>query len=267
MISPPDLFDLKGLAHASLFDGVNHVWEVLDRIKDYTSQAVEAAGRNCTQLRARGDVLDRTMVIHRGRVHEDGFELLGGDPTKGEMRVRLAGEIVVDAAVAYAGAVIMDDEVHLAPGCKIEPGALIKGPSFIGPGTEVRQGAYLRGACLTGRGCVAGHATEMKNSVMLDGAKAGHFAYLGDSVLGREVNLGAGTKLANLKIISRPYRITVNGETHVIERRKFGAVLGDGVETGCNSVTNPGTILGRGAMVAPCASVPGGYHPPRKIIR
>ena len=267
MVSPADLFDLDGLSLAGLFEGVDLVWDALDRIKDHTRWLVENAGRTAGLLRKNGDVLPRTVVIHKGRVHESDFELLGGDPTKGGMRVKLGCKVVNDASVVYAGAVFMDDDIHLAPGCKVEPGALLYGPTFIGAGTEVRQGAYLRGSCLVGRGCVVGHTTEVKNSVMLDGAKAGHFAYLGDSILGRQVNLGAGTKLANLKIIERPYHIKAGETKYVINRRKFGAVLGDGCETGCNSVTNPGAVLGRRCMVAPCVSVPGGFHPAKSVIR
>ncbi len=268
MVSPAELFELEGLTHAGLFTGLDLVWQALERIGPYTRQAVALAGATAPSLRARGgDLLDRTVVVHRGQVHDSGFELLGGDPTKGQMRVRLAGQELSDAAVIHAGAVFMSDHVHVAPGAVVEPGALFKGACFIGPGTEVRQGAYLRGDCLVGKGCVVGHTTEMKNSVMLDGAKAGHFAYLGDSILGREVNLGAGTKLANLKIIDRPFHIKVGEVTHIIERRKFGAIMGDRCETGCNSVTNPGTVLGRRALVAPCKSVPSGFHPPKSVIR
>jgi len=267
MVSPAEMFELEDMSDAFLFAGVKLVWEVLDQIKEYTANAVAQAGATGAMLRRGGEVLAQTVVVHGGQVHEAGFELLGGDPTKGQMRVKLGGREVSDAAVVYAGAVFMDDEIHLAPGSKVEPGALIKGPSFIGPGSEVRQGAYLRGSCLVGRGCVVGHTTEMKNSVMLDGAKAGHFAYLGDSVLGREVNLGAGTKLANLKIVNSPYRIRVGDNIYQIDRRKFGAILGDGCETGCNSVTNPGAILGPRSLVAPCLSVPAGYHPRRSVLR
>ena len=188
-------------------------------------------------------------------------------PTKGTMNVRVKGKVTSEASVIYAGAVFMEGDIHFAPGCKIEPGALIKGPSYIGPGSEVRQGAYLRGGCLIGSNCVVGHTTEMKNTVMLDDAKAGHFAYLGDSILGRDVNLGAGTKLANLKIIERPYVFVVVGEHYILKRRKFGAILGDKVQIGCNSVTNPGTIMGKQSMVAPCVSVSSGFYKPRTIIR
>jgi NDP-sugar pyrophosphorylase family protein len=268
VLAPSDLFEMEGLTHASLFEGCAMVWDALDKIKDFTKELVQSSGANGAMLHGTyGEVIPSTLVIHNGTMYEDDFELLGGDPTKNAMKVRIKGEVHLDASVIYAGACLMDSDIHLAPGCKIEPGALIKGPSFIGPGSEVRQGAYLRGGCLIGRGCVVGHTTEVKNSVMLDEAKAGHFAYLGDSILGRDVNLGAGTKLANLKIIERPYRITAGGTTHTLKRRKFGAIMGDEAQTGCNSVTNPGTILGKRVLVAPCVSVPSGYHKPRSVIR
>ncbi|MEW5913801.1 MAG: glucose-1-phosphate thymidylyltransferase [Thermodesulfobacteriota bacterium] len=267
MIAPADLFELQGLSLAKVFAGLETVWEVLDRIKDFTSEMVLSAGRTGALLRGGGEVMPRTVVLHHDRVFDSDFQLLGGDPTKGQMRVNLNGQEVGDAAVVYAGAVFLDDMVHIAPGAVVEPGALLKGPTYIGPGSEVRQGAYLRGSCLVGAGCVVGHTTEMKNCLMLDGAKAGHFAYLGDSVLGRGVNLGAGTKLANLKIIDRPFRIKVGDQVYSVTRRKFGAIMGDGCETGCNSVTNPGTVLGKGCLVAPCVNVPSGYHKARSVIR
>ncbi len=267
MLAPNDLFELEGLTHAGLFEDCEYVWSALDRIKDYTIQEVAKSGPNTELLRAYGEVMPATVVIHKGVLIKDGFELLGGDPTKGAMQVKIRGEVFNDASVIYAGAVFMDGDIHLAPGCKVEPGALIKGPSFIGPGSEVRQGAYLRGGCLVGARCVVGHTTELKNSVMLDDAKAGHFAYLGDSILGREVNLGAGTKLANLKIINRPYSFKMDGELYTLNRRKFGAIIGDEVQTGCNTVTNPGTILGKHCLVAPCTSVPSGFHKARTVIK
>ncbi len=267
MVSPADLFDLQQDTFADLFEGLEAVWEVLDRIKDHAARMVEEAGRTGALLRGSGEMVPRTVVLHHGMVYDSDFTLLGGDPTKGQMRVLLCGQEVADAAVVYAGAVFMDDQVHVAPGAVVEPGALLKGPTYIGPGSEVRQGAYLRGGCLVGRGCVVGHNTEMKNSVMLDGAKAGHFAYLGDSVLGREVNLGAGTKLANLKIIERPYHIKAGDTVFHVARRKFGAIMGDHCQTGCNSVTNPGTVLGKGCLTAPCVSIPGGFYKAKSVIR
>jgi UDP-N-acetylglucosamine diphosphorylase / glucose-1-phosphate thymidylyltransferase / UDP-N-acetylgalactosamine diphosphorylase / glucosamine-1-phosphate N-acetyltransferase / galactosamine-1-phosphate N-acetyltransferase len=112
-----------------------------------------------------------------------------------------------------------------------------------------------------------GHTTEMKASVMLNGAKAGHFAYLGDSILGGACNLGAGTKLANLKIKGDTVRIRIGEESIDTGRRKLGAIIGDGVEIGCNSVTNPGALLGKRCLVYPVSSVPAGYYVPESLVR
>jgi len=132
---------------------------------------------------------------------------------------------------------------------------------------EVRHGAYVRGEVLTGRRCVIGHATEIKGSIMLDDAKAPHFAYVGDSVLGSKVNLGAGTKVSNLKITGDEIVIKHDGKNYKTGLRKFGALIGGHVETGCNSVLNPGVILGKGSMVYPCVAVRKGYYPPKSLIK
>ena len=165
---------------------------------------------------------------------------------------RIEGEVAAGAWLSGA--------VSVGRGSVIEPGAYVQGPCVIGRDTEVRHGAYIRGNVVVGDGCVVGHTTEVKGSILLDGAKAGHFAYLGDSILGNDVNLGAGTKLANLRLDGRTIRVKVDGRSIDTGRRKFGAVLGDKVETGCNSVTNPGTLLGRGSVLLPC-QVAVGYHP------
>ena len=143
----------------------------------------------------------------------------------------------------------------------------IKAPAIIGDYTEVRQGAYLRGYCLTGKSCVVGHTTEVKHSIFLNDAKAGHFNYLGDSILGRDANLGAGTKFANLKFLGG--NVSIRTENGLVDtgRRKFGAILGDDAQTGCNSVTNPGTLIGKGGILMPNTTAPSGYHSPRSIIR
>ena len=150
--------------------------------------------------------------------------------------------------------------IIIEAGVRVEAGAYVRGPCLLATGCEVRHGAYLRGNVIAGRGCVLGHATEIKNSVLLNEVKAGHFAYIGDSVLGNQVNLGAGVKLANLKLNTRS-SIKIHHQHHGIDTklRKFGAVLGDRTQIGCNAVTNPGTVLARESRVYPCIAVAGAF--------
>jgi NDP-sugar pyrophosphorylase family protein len=134
----------------------------------------------------------------------------------------------------------------------------------------------VRSYSLIGRGCVVGHATEVKHSILLPGAHAPHFNYVGDSILGRSSNLGAGTKLSNLTVVSvkdpvpgkRPtLKIIIDGETYDTGLAKLGAILGDGVQTGCNSVLNPGVLIGPRTLVYANASLPKGYYPADTIIK
>lgn len=150
----------------------------------------------------------------------------------------------------------IEGQVYVAHGAKVEPTAYIQGPTYIGPGAEVRHGAYVRGNVYVGPKAVVGHASEVKGSVLFDGAKAAHFAYVGDAILGRDVNLGAGTKLANLKIRRSEVFIKApkSGENIGSGLSKFSAIMGDGSGTGCNSVLNPGTLLLPGAAVLACES-------------
>lgn len=160
----------------------------------------------------------------------------------------------------------VSDRVWLGPGAVVEPGAVIKGPAIIGAGTVVRHGAYIRESCLIGRDCVVGHATEIKRSVMLDGSQAPHFNYVGDSILGRRTNLGAGTRCANMK--SDHTSVVVRAGECAVDTRltKLGVVLGDDVQTGCNVVTSPGTLVGPGCRVY-AGAVLRGVYPPKTLIK
>ncbi len=263
-LSPDAFFDLTSFAHRDVFAGNKYVWDVLNKISGYLEEHLEP---NVGALKCFRRPLPKTVVLWQGQIMDNGFEIIGGDVTKGRFIVRIGSEETSEAAVLCEGAVLWDEAIFIGPGAVIEPGALVKGPTIIGAQTEVRQGAYIRGKCLVGAGCVVGHTTEMKSSIMLDGAKAGHFAYIGDSVVGHEANLGAGTKLANLKIRDQTIRVMAHGMRIVTNLRKFGAILGDRVETGCNSVTNPGTVLGKGCQVFPLISVRAGYYEPDSVIR
>lgn len=172
---------------------------------------------------------------------------------------------VVEGTV-LGNATLLGSGIWIGEGTVVEPGAMIKAPSLIGRNCEIRHGAYVRGNVILGNGAVVGHASEVKNAILLNHAQAPHFAYVGDSVLGNQVNLGAGTKLANLKIVEGTVQVRAGGATYDTGLRKFGALVGDGVEIGCNSVTSPGTILGRGCLVYPNTTVKG-YIPPRRVVR
>jgi len=149
----------------------------------------------------------------------------------------------------------LEGAVFVAEGAIVEPTAYIVGPCVIGPKAEIRHGAYIRGNSWIGANAVVGHTTEVKGSIFFDGAKAGHFAYVGDSLLGRDVNLGAGTKLANLKLRGQEVRLKHPTDGSLLNSglRKLGAILGDKAQTGCNAVLSPGTILMPGTAVLPCA--------------
>lgn len=261
MIRPGDLFELEGLRHRALFDGIEYAWEALSRLKTYLRETMEPTFRGYGHT-----TLSETLILHKGRILRERAEILLGDVNKGGLRVTVEGEVLEGASVIFAGASIFGEDIQIGSGSLVEPGALIKGPTVIGDLTEVRQGAYVRGTCLVGDRCVVGHTTELKTAVMLNGAKAGHFAYIGDSILGNDVNLGAGTKLANLKIISGDVKVRIEGRNYGTGLRKMGAIIGDKAELGCNSVTNPGVILGKGSMVYPCVSVPAGFYPARTVI-
>jgi len=158
------------------------------------------------------------------------------------------------------------ESISIGKGSVVEPGAFIRGPCVIGENCEVRQGAYIRGNFVAGDGCVIGHDTEVKNTIFLNDVRAGHFAYLGDSILGNEVNLGAGTICANLRLDHGKIFINTDEEKIITGLSKLGAILGDGVQTGCNSVLNPGTVLGKQTICYPCTNI-GGYIPAKQVVR
>lgn len=140
---------------------------------------------------------------------------------------------------------VIEGKVFLAKSAQIGPHAYIQGPAWIGEGAKVKHGAYLRAGVILAPGAEVGAKTEVKHSLFLNNAKAAHLNYVGDSVLGYKVNLGAGVKLANFKTFGS--NISVDG--HETGLRKFGAMLGDYVSLGCNAVTVPGTIVGKRTIV------------------
>lgn len=133
----------------------------------------------------------------------------------------------------------------------------LKGPTIIGEGTQIRQGAFIRGSALIGKNCVVGNSTEVKNAILFDSVQVPHYNYVGDSILGYKAHLGAGAVTSNVKSDRTCVKVRCEGEKIETGLRKFGAMIGDGAEIGCNSVLNPGTIIGRNSIVYPLSSVRG----------
>lgn len=166
-----------------------------------------------------------------------------------------------------AGAFVEKPElIWLGPQTRVEPGAYLRGPLIVGANCQIRHSAYLRGSVIAGDHCVIGHASEIKHSILLNGAKAAHFAYLGDSILGRSANLGAGAKCANLRLDGAVIWVHYGGQKISTHRRKFGSLVGDEAQIGCNSVLNPGCLVTKGARVYPCRAACGTVtRPPSQI--
>ena len=140
---------------------------------------------------------------------------------------------------------------------KIFPSAYLGAPCIIGPDTEVRHCAFIRGSALVGAGCVVGNSVELKNVILFDGVQVPHYNYVGDSILGHKAHMGAGSVTSNVKS-DKSLVVVKNGEEKIeTGLKKFGAMLGDFVEVGCNSVLNPGTVIGRHSNVYPTSCVRG----------
>jgi NDP-sugar pyrophosphorylase family protein len=241
----PLLFDLGATAHAKLFAWCEAPWDALRFLDKYL------------------DLLLGEDDADPARPADIAGSVVSGD-------LRMGRGVVVEAGARIEGV------VHLGAGTRIEAGAYIRGPAWIGDRCEVRQGAYLRGVVLAGDGAVLGHASEFKRCILLEGSQAPHFNYVGDSVMGIHSHIGAGVILSNLRLDKRTVRVAVSGTGWAEEagvsgnpgvydaRRdtgleKFGALIGDRCEIGCNSVLNPGTILGSGCVAPPLSMLKGSW--------
>ena len=156
--------------------------------------------------------------------------------------------------------------VHVEEGAIVEPHVHLIGPCIIESKATIRSHAYVREYTWMMTECLLGHASESKHSLFLPGAKAPHFNYVGDSILGSNVNLGAGVKLSNLRNDGQHIGIWLDDVRRETGLRKFGAILGDNAQLGCNAVTNPGTVLGKSSMVHPNTTV-SGYHAADSVVR
>jgi NDP-sugar pyrophosphorylase family protein len=201
MFKPTDLFDLGQTEHAALFEGCEHGWDALKKIKDY--------------LKAR---------------------------LRPELRNRCDGK-------AFIG-----PDVFIGEGTVVEDGAMIKGPAIIGRNCQIRHNAYFREDVIVGDGCVVGNSCELKNALIFNNCEVPHFNYVGDSILGYKAHLGAGVVLSNVKVIKGNVAVEFEGKRIDTGLRKFGALIGDYGQIGCNAVLNPGSIVGRNSVIYPCVN-------------
>jgi NDP-sugar pyrophosphorylase family protein len=155
------------------------------------------------------------------------------------------------------GKPFISGNVFIGPGTIIEQGAVLKGPAWIGEDCHIRTGCYVRENVIVGNGVVMGNSCEFKNCILFDEAQVPHFNYVGDSILGYQAHLGAGVILSNVKLDHREIAVAAAGGNIATGLTKFGAIIGDRTEIGCNAVINPGSVIGRDCIIYPGASFRG----------
>ncbi len=150
-----------------------------------------------------------------------------------------------------------EETVWVAKSAKVAPTAYIHGPAIIGEETEVRHCAFIRGNALVGDRCVVGNSTELKNVILFDNVQVPHYNYVGDSILGYRSHMGAGSITSNVKSDKKPVIVKAGEERLETGLKKFGAMVGDGVEVGCGTILNPGSVVGKNSSIYPLSMVRG----------
>ena len=161
---------------------------------------------------------------------------------------------------------VVEGDVFIGAGTVIEAGALVQGPVWIGRNCRIGHGATLRSNVIVGDSCVVGHAAELKNAMLFNGCEVPHFNYVGDSVLGHRVHLGAGAVLSNYRLIRGTVNVRLGDQKIDSGLAKFGALIGDRTEIGCNSVLNPGAIIGRDCVLYPNVTFTG-VLPAKRLVK
>lgn len=149
------------------------------------------------------------------------------------------------------------DNIWIAKSAKVAPTAYISGPVIIGEETEIRHCAFIRGNAIVGNHCVVGNSTELKNVILFNNVQVPHYNYVGDSILGYRSHMGAGSITSNVKSDKKLVIVKTEAECMETGLKKFGAMIGDNVEVGCNSVLNPGTVIGKNSNIYPLSCVRG----------
>ena len=238
---PSDLVN----AGAYVFPAAAREWLDVAESERGEYELTDVVARTIDRTDVRAVAFDRWLDVGRP------WELLAANEWKVEElaseRERVDGAVSDDATLR--------GPVAVESGATIREGVTIEGPALVRAGATVGPTAYIRGTTLVGPDAEVGHAVEVKNSVLMAGASVSHLSYVGDSIVGRDVNLGAGTTVANLRHDDRPVELTVKGERVSTGRRKFGVVVGDGAKTGINVSLNAGVTVGTDALVGPGETV------------
>ncbi len=247
---------LKDFSHPELFENLAFPWEPLNDLET----AIHTLIKTKAQDAKRVDTLAGATISH----------------ASDHKNARIGRGLFIGQWVEITQPILIEPlGILIGKGTVLEPSAIIKGPAIIGGNCEIRQGAYIRGNAIIGNHCVVGHATEIKNSILMGHTEAGHFNYIGDSILGTHVNMGAGSRLANFQFrspeekaenIIRENSVPITGEDWQTGMQKLGAILGDNVELGCNAVLSPGTLIGKDNWIYPNTTFPKGYYPPNSIV-
>ena len=193
------------------------------------------------------DLFDLTQTAHAGVF--DGCEY-AWDALK-QIQAYLLANLRPGLHHRSEGPAFVGEQVFIGEGTVVEDGAMIKGPAIIGCNCQIRHNAYIREHVIIGDNCIVGNASEVKNSLLFNGAVAPHFNYVGDSILGYLSHLGAGVKISNSKLVPGNVTVDINGRPFDTGLAKFGALVGDHTDIGCNAVLNPGSIIGRGSVIYP----------------
>ncbi len=180
------------------------------------------------------------------------------DYVKEDLKPGIEGKLMTGAYVS--------ENVFIGKGTVVEPGACVKGPAIVGENCELRKGCYIRENVIIGDGVVVGNSSELKGAMMFDNSQVPHFGYVGDSIMGWKAHLGAGVKLSNVKLIREPIVVVVEGVSYNTGLIKFGAIIGDECDIGCNSVLNPGSLVGRRTVIYTNVSWRG-YCPPNSVVK
>lgn len=192
-------------------------------------------------------------------------ELFEGAEYPWEILPRIKGHIQKLIEKGLSGYRMISEGVFVGENVKIASTATIEAPAILGSGTEIRPGAYLRGNVICGENCVIGNSSELKNCILLEHVQVPHYNYVGDSVLGNNAHMGAGSICSNLKSDGKP--VVIHGDDdYETGIRKIGGILGDGADVGCGCVLNPGTVIGKNTSVYPLTSLRGVY-PADSIVK